>query len=114
MCALRGGSGELTQQRKLPLTDHALGVVGIGTENSADRAIVVRDRTVGEGVVCLFRIAIPLHDQKLGFDVGAFVASHRLREHRLDVLPNLAPDPRTGLPSAHGCLPPMMDLSGSL
>src|SRR5581483_8760674 len=75
-------------------TDYALCIIGIGAENSADGAVVVWDRTIGKSVIGLFRIAVTLHDQKLGFDVGAFIASHRLRKHGLDFLPDLAPDGR--------------------
>src|SRR5262245_65729485 len=57
---LGSGGGELAQQGELPLADHTLGIVGVGAEDAADRAVVVRYRAVGEGVVRLLRIAVAL------------------------------------------------------
>ncbi len=73
---------EILEQRELPLADHALGVVAVGAEDPADRAVVVRDRAVGEGVVGFFRIAVALHDQELRLDEGALIAAERRVQHR--------------------------------
>src|SRR5262245_58295006 len=99
---LGSGGGELAQQGELPLADHALSVVGIGAEDAADRAVVVRYRAVGEGVVGLFRIAVALHDEELGLDVGALLAAHGLREHRADLGPEFAPYDGGGLAERPG------------
>ena len=86
-----GAARQFAQQRQLALADHALGIVGIGAEDSAGRAVRVRNRTVGEGVIGFFRKAVALHDQELGFDVGAFPFFHRPGEQRRDVLPDFVP-----------------------
>ncbi len=103
---------KLAQQRKLPLADDPLGVVGVGAEDAADRAVVCGNRAVREGVVGLFRIAVALHDEELGLDVGAFIAVHgAVTSMRADLVPDLAPDESTrAFRAAHGCLPPMIDL----
>src|SRR6185312_9890366 len=48
---------QLAQQDKLALADHTLRIIGIGADDPAGIAIVVRDRAVGEGVVGLLRVA---------------------------------------------------------
>ena len=83
---------KIPEQRELPLADHPLGVVAVGADDAAHRAVVVGNRTVGEGVVSLFRIAVALHDQELRLDIGALVAAERGVEHRPDFAPDLAPD----------------------
>ena len=62
---------------QLALADHAQGIVGVGADDAAGTAVVVRYWTVGEGVVGLLRIAVALHDQEQGFVVGALVAAQR-------------------------------------
>ncbi len=83
--------GELAQQVELPLGNHPLGIVGVGADDAADPTVVIRHRAVGEGVVGLLRIAVALHDQELLLDIGAFIATHRGRQHRADLRPDLAP-----------------------
>ena len=68
----RGRRRQLAQQGELALADHPLGVIAIGAEYTAGRAVVGRDRAVGESVVGLFGVAIALHDQELLLDIGAF------------------------------------------
>ncbi len=89
---LRRRRRQFAQERELALADHPLGVVAVGAEDAAGRAVFGRDRAVGEGVVGLFGVAVALHDQELGFDIGALVAAHRRGEHGPDVAPDLAPD----------------------
>lgn len=90
-CLGRGG-GELAQQRQLPFADDALCIVGVGAKDTADGAIIRGYWAVGKGVISFFGITVALHDQKLGFHIGALGAAHGLRQHRSDILPDLAPD----------------------
>ena len=62
---VRRREGEFAQQGELPRADHPLGVVGVGTEDSADAAVVGRNRAVRERVIGLFGVAVALHDQEL-------------------------------------------------
>ena len=98
------GRREIAQQRQLALADDALRIVAVGAKDAADLAVVIRYRAVGECVVGLFRIAVALHDQQLGFNVGARVAAHGLREHWPDVLPNFTPNHGGGLAERPGML----------
>src|SRR4029079_19101295 len=88
---LAGARGEFAQQRDLALGDHALGRVVVDTYDPADRAVLDRDRAVGEGVVGLLGVAVALHDQELLFGVGPLVPGHRRGEQRTDLRPDLAP-----------------------
>ncbi len=90
-CLCRGG-GEFAQQRQLPLSDDALGIVRVGAKNPADRAVIRGNRAVRKGVVGFFGVAVALHDQELGFHIGALIAAHGLRQHRSDILPDFVPD----------------------
>jgi hypothetical protein len=59
VASLAGLRGQLPQQRQLAFADHPLGIIAIGAEDAAPRAVIIRDRAVGEGVIGLLRIAIP-------------------------------------------------------
>ena len=75
------------------------------------RAVVGRNRAVGEGVVGLLGIAVALHDQELRLDVGALVAAHRLWRACGPMSSQISRQTsEVGRPSAQGCLPPMIDL----
>src|ERR1700756_4277397 len=89
---MTGLRGEIAQQGQLALTDHALSVITVSTENSANRAVCVRHRTVGEGVVGFLGVAVALHDQQLGLHVRTLLATQSSFEHRTDIAPDLAPD----------------------
>ena len=82
-----GRGRELAQQRQLPLADDALGIVSVGAEDAADRAVIGRNRAVGEGVIGLLGIAVALHDEELRLDIGTGISAHGLGEHGADVLP---------------------------
>ena len=56
-----GPGGKILERGDLAFADNALGVVRIGTDDPAGAAVVIRDRAVGEGVIGLFRVAVPLH-----------------------------------------------------
>jgi hypothetical protein len=83
---------------------------GVRADQAARPAVVARDRAIGERVVRLLLVAVPLHDEQLRFDVGALVARHHRIGHRPDDVPDLAPDLENGRPRARGCFPPMIDL----
>ena len=85
-----GGAGrQLAEQHELALADDPPGVVGVRAEDAAGAALVVRHGAVGEGVVGLLRVAVPLHDQEQRLVVGALVAEHRRRG------PGARPGPRS-------------------
>ncbi len=86
---------QFAQQSDLPLADHPRGVLGIGADDAAGRAVVVGDRAVGEGVVGLLRIAVALHDQELFLDIGPLDPAQRRGQHRADVGPDFAPHLRS-------------------
>ena len=105
---------QLAQQRQLPLADDALGVVGVGAEDPADAALVVRHRAVGEGVVGLLRVAVPLHDEQQRLVVSALVAAHGPAARGPTWSQISRQTTLAGCPSASGCLPPTMVLYASL
>ena len=59
--------------------------------DAARGSIVVRNRTVGKGIVGLLGVAITLHNEELGLDIRALHAGHCRRQHRLDIVPNFLP-----------------------
>ncbi len=85
------GGGDPAQQGQLAFGNHPAGIVGIGADDPARRAVIVGDRAVGEGVVGLLGIAVALHDQELLLDIGALDAAHGGGQHRTDLGPDLAP-----------------------
>ncbi len=95
---------QFLEQHQLPPADDALGVVGIGADDAAGAALVVGDRTVGEGVVGFLAVAVPLHQQKQGFVVGALVVVHRGFRARPDLIPDLPPHGRGRLTQRPGVL----------
>src|SRR5262249_11791957 len=62
------------------------------TQDAAEAAIVVRNGTVREGDVRLFRIALAKQDERQRLVVGARIPSPREIDARTDLMPYLRPD----------------------
>ena len=89
---MSGVRRQIAQQRQLPLADDPLRIITVGADDAAHRAVIVRDRAVGERVVGLLGIAVAMHDEELGLDIGALIAAHGGVQHGADVGPDLPPD----------------------
>src|SRR5579863_9107856 len=92
------GSRNLPQQGQLPFADYTPGVIRVSADNTVWLAIVIGDGRVGERVVRFLSVTAALHNKQLRFDIGAFVPTHCLRQHRTDVRPDFTPDLICGAP----------------
>ncbi len=92
-----GAGGQLAQQREPPLAQDADGVVGVGAEDPAGAALVVRHRAVGEGEVGLLGVAVAVHDEEERLVVGALVPLEGGGGPGTDVVPDLPPHLARGL-----------------
>ena len=86
-----GARGDLAQECQAARADHPVGIVGIGADDAADAAIIVRDRRERKCVIGLLVIAVAMHHQQLGFRIGR-LAPHGGFDAFLDLIPDFGPD----------------------
>ena len=85
---LRGLGPQVAERAEPPLADDPFRILGDDAEHAADRAPVVGQGAVGEGVVGLLRVAAPLQEQEEPLVPGG----HPGLQHRLDPRPDVGPD----------------------
>lgn len=73
------------------MSDDLLGVFGDHAEHARDRALVVGERAVGEGVVGLLHVAAALQEQLQRLVPGGLARAQHVLDARTGVLPDLGP-----------------------
>ena len=87
-----GTRRQLALDRHLPVTDHSRRIGGVGADDAARHPVIVRNWTVGEGIIGLLGVAVALHQEELLLDIGAFDPAHGGGQQRLDIGPDFLPD----------------------
>ena len=88
---------EVAQRAHSPVPDDLLGVLGDHAEHARDRALVVGEWAVGEGVVRLLHVAAALQEQLQRLVPGRLTRAQHVLDARAGVVPDLGPHHRGGL-----------------
>ena len=88
---------EVAQRAHPPVPDDLLGVLGDHAEHARDRALVVGEWAVGEGVVRLLHVAAALQEQLQRLVPGRLTRAQHVLDARAGVVPDLGPHHRGGL-----------------
>ena len=83
---------QILQRGQPSSADYLLGGVPDRREHAAYGSVVVMQRAVGVGPVCLLPVAVPVHGQQQVLGPGGLPGAQHRIEHRADRVPDLAPD----------------------
>ena len=84
-------TGQIAQGGDPAFADHPLGRFHDSAQHTGDGPVIIRQRAVGERVVCLLGIAAALKEQQQPFVPCGLSGSHHGLHPRSDILPDLRP-----------------------
>ncbi len=94
----RGRGGEFAHRAEAALVQDAIGLLHHHAEHADDRAGIVEQRAVGEGVVGFLAKPAALEKEQHAFGIGRLAGAQYLVDHRAYVGPDFGPDEPRRLP----------------
>ena len=88
--------GQFAQRCHAAFADDPFGILGHDAQHAADRAVIIRQRTVGEGVVGFLGIPAAFQEQQQPFIPGRHARAHHRVDARTEFRHDLRPNVREG------------------